>query len=214
MVNERICTSITATDFSECRRLMRDSRMAELRLDLMQLQPEQIQLLLQNKIPTVVTCREGKYAQGERMELLKFAIEHGASYVDIEVESKDGYRKALVEFARKHGCKVIISYHNFEKTPSFSELKQILAECRDMGADVVKLITTACSEQDSARVLSLYESEENLVAFAMGELGKITRLACLYLGSPFTYASSGPGSEAALGQIAAEDMREVMGRMN
>ncbi|MDR2938099.1 MAG: type I 3-dehydroquinate dehydratase [Prevotellaceae bacterium] len=210
MVNERICTSVTSTDFSECEQVLRSSQMAELRLDLMLLHTAQIQALLLHKIPTVVTCREGKYAQNERVNLLKFAIENGATFVDIEVESEESYRKTLVDFAKKHGCKVIISYHNFECTPSFAELKQIIAECRSMGADVVKLITTAHTAQDSARVLSLYESKENLVAFAMGEAGKITRLACLYLGAPFTYASMGTGKEAAPGQISAEKMGEVV----
>ncbi len=188
--------------------------MVELRLDLMQMQPAQIQALLQHNIPTVVTCREGKYSQNERITLLKHAIEHGAAYVDIEVESEENYRKELVNFAKQKGCKVIISYHNFEATPSIAELKQTIAECRNMGADVVKLITTACSEQDSARVLSLYETEKDLIAFAMGEAGKITRFACLYLGAPFTYASSGLGKEAAPGQITASNMEEIEKRMN
>ena len=208
-----ICISITSTDFSECERAVRSSQMAELRFDIMQLQPAQLQALLQGSTPIVATCREGVYAQGERMSLLKYAIEHGAALVDVEVEADEAYRKALVEFAKKHGCKVIISYHNFEGTPSVAELKNIISTCRSMGADVVKLITTAHTAQDSARVLSLYETEKDLVAFAMGEAGKITRLACLYLGAPFTYASMGAGKEAAKGQMTAENMREVVERM-
>jgi 3-dehydroquinate dehydratase type I len=202
-----ICTSITSADFLECEQAVRNSQMAELRLDLMQLQPAQIQALLQCKIPTVATCREGKYPQSERIELLKVAVAQGATYVDIEVEADECYRKELADFAKKNGCKVIISYHNFEGTPSAAELKNIICTCRSMGADVVKLITTAHTAQDSARVLSLYETEKDLVAFAMGEAGKITRVACLYLGAPFTYASMGAGREAALGQMTAEEMR-------
>lgn len=189
---------------------MRKSKMAELRLDLMQLQSAQIQALLMHKIPTVATCREGLFSQGERMELLKFAIQNGATFVDIEVESEVNYRKTLVDIAKKYGCKVIISYHNFKATPSIAEMKQVITECRGMGADVVKLITTAHTAQDSTRILSLYENEKKLVAFAMGDAGKITRLACLYLGAPFTYASMGTGKEAAEGQMTAESMREVV----
>jgi 3-dehydroquinate dehydratase-1 len=209
----KICTSITSTNFLECEQTMHSSQMAELRLDLMQLQPAQIQALLQYKIPIVATCREGKYSQSERAELLKFAIANGATFVDIEVEADEAYRQALVDFAKKNNCKVIISYHNFEGTPSVAELKNIINTCRNMGADVVKLITTARTAHDSARVLSLYETEKDLVTFAMGEAGKITRIACLYLGAPFTYASMGAGKEAASGQMTAENMREVVRKL-
>jgi 3-dehydroquinate dehydratase type I len=189
---------------------MLTAKMAELRLDLMQLHVTQIEKLLQQKIPTVVTCREGKYNRSERLELLRLAIQNGASYVDIEVEAEESYRKSLIEIAQKHRCKAIISYHNFDCTPSHSELRNIISSCHSMGAAVVKLITAAQSAQDSARILSLYETEKNLVAFAMGEAGKITRLACLYLGAPFTYASMGAGKEAAAGQMTAESMKEIV----
>ncbi|MDR2813842.1 MAG: type I 3-dehydroquinate dehydratase, partial [Prevotellaceae bacterium] len=126
----------------------------------------------------------------------------------------EAYRKTLVELAKKHGCKIIISYHNFEQTPGLPEMRQIVADSRSMGADVVKLVTTARSTHDSARVLSLYEGEKNLVAFAMGHEGRVTRVACLYLGAPFTYASPALGLEAAPGQIAADRMSIIFRQLD
>jgi 3-dehydroquinate dehydratase type I len=188
--------------------------MVELRLDLMLLNVEQVKELLHCRIPTIATCREGKLSASERLQQLQFAIRHGASYVDIEVESDKTYREALAGLARECGCKIIISYHNFEQTPSLPEMRKTIARCRGMNADVVKLVTTARTVHDSARVLSLYEGENNLVAFAMGNAGAATRLACLYLGAPFTYASPASGLEVAPGQITAEDMNVMAQTLN
>jgi 3-dehydroquinate dehydratase type I len=210
----KICTSVVASDYATCCSMVQSSAMVELRLDLMQLGLEQVGQLLRYPAVAVATCREGAFGNSERAQQLQFAIRHGANYVDIEVEADEAYRRALVELAKRHGCKVIISYHNFEQTPGVPEMRQAIADCRSMNADVVKLVTTARSAHDSARVLSLYEGEENLVAFAMGNAGKITRVACLYLGAPFTYASSALGLEAAPGQIAAARMCAILRQLD
>ena len=206
----KICTSITTTDFNKACLLIDRSQMVELRFDLMQMSREQLGRLLQQGAETVVTFREGKYSEAERQQALMEAISNGASYVDVEVEAGEQYRQAIIQHAQQNGCKVIISYHNFVSTPDTATLKNIAQECRGKGADIVKLITTANSAADSARVLSLYENEEGLVAFAMGEEGKISRFACLFLGAPFTYASAEKGSEAAPGQLAMQDMQDMI----
>lgn len=184
--------------------------MVELRLDLMELSNEQVKQLLQQCVEAVVTFREGKYTEVERQQALMAAISNGASYVDVEVEADETYRNTIVQHAQQNGCKVIISYHNFDSTPDTATLRGIIQQCRAMGADIVKLITTAKSAADCSRVLSLYEDEHDLVTFAMGEEGKISRLACLFLGAPFTYASAAKGSEAAPGQLAAKDMEQAI----
>ncbi|MDR0567320.1 MAG: type I 3-dehydroquinate dehydratase [Prevotellaceae bacterium] len=210
----RICISIGASGYSACCSMVRSSAMVELRLDLMQLDLEQVGQLLRYPAPAVATCRRGKLGDAERLQQLQFAVRHGAAYVDVEVEADDAYRSELVELAKRCGCKVIVSYHNFEQTPGAPEMRRVVADCRSMGADVVKLVTTARSANDCARVLSLYEGEENLVAFAMGSAGRITRVACLYLGAPFTYASPEPGMEAAPGQMAAERMSAIFRQLD
>ncbi|MDR3366130.1 MAG: type I 3-dehydroquinate dehydratase [Prevotellaceae bacterium] len=214
VASPKICISIGVSDYAECCGIAQRSAMFELRLDLMQLEPAQLERLLRYPALTVATCREGKYGDAERLQLLQFAVRSGASYVDVELEADETYRRTLVELAKKHGCKIIISYHNFEQTPTLPEMRQIIAECRSKGADVVKLVTAARSAHDSARILSLYEGEKSLVAFAMGDAGKITRVAGLYLGAPFTYASPALGLEAAPGQIAAERMSAILRLLN
>lgn len=206
----KICTSIATSDFNEALRLISRNHMVELRLDLMQVNNEQLRFLLQQGVETIATFRGEKYSESERLQALVTAIDSGSSYVDVEEESNEQYRQQIVQHARHNGCKVVISYHNFECTPDVAVLKNIIQDCRSKGADIVKLITTASCAADSARVLSLYENEENLVAFAMGEEGKISRFACLFLGAPFTYASAVKGSEVAPGQLVAQDMQQMI----
>ena len=76
------------------------------------------------------------------------------------------------------------------------------------------MVTTATSKADADTVLSLYDAAEpgTLVAFAMGEEGRSSRLEALKRGAPFTYACVSPEEATAAGQWTTEEMaREVYG---
>ncbi|MDR0418590.1 MAG: type I 3-dehydroquinate dehydratase, partial [Prevotellaceae bacterium] len=92
-----ICVSITSTNFNGCFPAVECCNMVELRLDLMQIDEAEINQLLGRGIPAVVTCREGVYDQARRQQLLLFAIDNGATYVDVEVEADEESRKTIVE---------------------------------------------------------------------------------------------------------------------
>jgi 3-dehydroquinate dehydratase-1 len=74
----------------------------------------------------------------------------------------------------------------------------------------VKIVTTAKSTNDSSLVLSLYHEAKlvNLIAFSMGDYGKISRILCLLLGSPFTYVSL--GKAIAPGQFSLDEMKSIL----
>ncbi|MGL4364446.1 MAG: type I 3-dehydroquinate dehydratase [Bacteroidales bacterium] len=196
-----ICLSITSQNYDKCEQLLRTCSMAELRLDLMQLSLVQVQQLLKKNIACIATCRPNKQLQQSPLQHLQNAIQYGAKYVDIEMEASTKHRLALLREAKKYDCKIIISYHNFSNTPSSVELSDIISKCRTMGADIVKLVTTAQYSQDVARLLSLYEKENQLIAFAMGEIGQISRFVCLHLGAAFTYVSATESTESAPSQL-------------
>ena len=48
----------------------------------------------------------------------------------------------------------------------------------------------------------------NLIAFAMGDYGRMSRIICLYLGSPFTYVSL--GKPVAPGQFSLEQIKKIL----
>lgn len=152
----------------------------------------------------------------------------GARYVDIEIEAPDEHLEYIRTLAREYGCRLIVSFHDFEGTPSLDELKGIARLCRTKGADLVKIVTTARNISDAARTMRLYDLQADgalfegaaaaerpqLVAFSMGEAGKFTRLLCLKLGAPYTYVSAGASNATASGQYTREEMERLLSAEN
>ncbi len=208
-MNNKICVSIGEPVFGKCLQAAAARPLVEVRLDLMSLDPEKIDILAMQCREWIATCRPGKYTERERMIQLSAAIRAGAAYVDIEYEAEPNYRQPLIDLAREYRCNVIISYHHFESTPDTDILHQIIEQSKNMGADRVKIAVTAQSPADCARVMALYEQYDKLIAFAMGDLGKITRIAAPLLGADFTFASVDEAHLTAPGQLTVAQMETV-----
>lgn len=208
-MNNSICVSIGDTDFGTCMQLAASLPLIEVRLDMMRMDAGQIEMLAMQCRRWIATCRPGSYPDQERMELLSAAIRAGATYVDIEYESEAGYRQTLVNLAKQMQCEIIVSYHNFESTPDVDVLERIIDRSVSIGADCVKIATTATSFADCARILSLYQRHASLIAFAMGEAGKITRVAAPFLGAGFTFASVDEAHVTAPGQLTVSEMEVI-----
>jgi len=205
--------AISEPDLEKCLKTLDKVEMAEIRLDLTGFSPGEIKQVFSASSGTVkiATCRPGKnIGEEEQYTRLSAAIDAGVSYIDIEIEAEEKHRKSLVELAHRKGSKVIISYHNFEGTPEIKELNNIVAGCFIYGADIAKITTTAKSAADNARVLSLYHLNKPLVAFTMGEKGKISRVMAPFMGAVFTFAAMDDGKETAPGQIKYTRMKKIM----
>lgn len=184
--------------------------MAEIRLDLTQFSIEQINAVFSLKKKLIATYRPVEGLETERLPKLKAAIGAGADYVDIEYESADNFKKEIIEYAHLHNCDVIISYHNYECTPGLEELQAVIHESFNKGADVVKIATMVKTNNDNARIISLYNISGRVVAFGMGNLGKITRIVAPFLGAEFTFAAMDEGEETAPGQIKYSRMKAAI----
>ncbi|MDR0560310.1 MAG: type I 3-dehydroquinate dehydratase [Prevotellaceae bacterium] len=207
-----ICVSIGERTFDAIINVLDGFDFAEIRLDLSRIDRAEIMELFSSEKQLVATCREGFYDRNSRLERLLTAVDAGAAFVDVETEADDGFLAAVsAAAAAKKNCKLIVSYHNFENTPPLKELTEIVNKCIRQGADIVKLVTSAVCQSDSARVLSLYETfvDKNLIAFAMGDMGVITRIACTFLGAPYTYAAVSDKQPLAKGQISYLKMKNI-----
>jgi len=104
---------------------------------------------------------------------------------------------------------LLVSWHDFKKTPDYSALNKVLNKMTKFSKNV-KIVTTARSTNDSSRILSLYNSASklNLIAFSMGEHGKMSRILCLFLGSPYTYVSL--GKAIAPSQFSLDEIKSVI----
>ncbi|MEM3728792.1 MAG: type I 3-dehydroquinate dehydratase [Candidatus Bathyarchaeia archaeon] len=166
------------------------------------------------KTPLIATIRtpghRGKFLgrEDERIKILLSAASSGFSYVDIELDSP--WLKNAVNDLLAMGVKPIISFHDFEKTPETAKLQQILKSEIAMGADVCKIVTTAQTMQDNLTLLHFLNSEggkARIVCFAMGALGKLSRLLSPIFGGYFTIASLKCGMETASGQMTIQEMK-------
>ena len=200
-----ICISIGNTTIERCLELAGKYPFTEIRLDMIELALSDMEQVTKQG-QWVATCRPDRLNPGQRMEILVNAIDKGASYIDIEYESEPDFRDILIKHAKNTGCKSIISYHNFTDTPSKNTLHSIIKDSFSMGCDRVKLATMANSYIDTVRIMSLYEDFKSIIAFTMGEKGKISRIAAPVLGADFTYASADEHEATAPGQITAKDL--------
>ncbi len=209
-----ICVAISDKSKANCLDILKSVEMAEIRLDLTGSSTSDIEEIFASGIPLIATCRfENTSLETQKTKLIK-AIQSGADFVDIEIEAPKEQKTAIIEEARKHNCKVIISYHNFEKTPGLKELYQIADECYNDGADLAKIATMVNQPEDNARLMSLYSIGRPVVSLGMGELGKVTRLVSTLLGAEFSFASQDDGAATAPGQISYSTMKEVIDLIN
>ena len=191
-------------------------QMAEIRLDRCPLAEDEIETVFSSSdTPLIATCRvagDGNGTWEEAEAKLQAAIEAGAAFIDLELEAPKEMGKRLRRACSEYGTRMIRSAHFFDGTPSFEDLRETADRCRKFGGEIIKIAVSASSEADVTRVLSLYnESEEGrLVAFAMGEAGRYSRLECLRLGSPFTYAALTSEEAAAPGQWPYSEMTEAL----
>ena len=133
--------------------------------------------------------------------------------LDIEystIQSNDD----LANYCKTQKIPVLLSWHDFEKTPPKDQLRYILEKMR-VYSNHIKMVTTAINIVDALRILDLYENaaESNLIAFSMGEAGIISRIMCTIIGrSPFTYAALEESIDP--GQLTVVQMREIYDKIS
>ena len=199
------------------KRALRKSDYVELRFDFLKPEkiPEALELVKKDLKRSVCTLRPksegGKFSgtEKERIAIMKLIAEYNPFLIDVEYNSLKK-NKTLVSYLKKTKTPVLVSWHDFKKTPSVSALNKMLNQMAKFSKNI-KIVTNAKLVEDSAHVLSLYArvSTINLIAFAMGEYGKMSRILCLYLGSPFTYVSL--GKPIAPGQFSLAEVKSVIG---
>jgi 3-dehydroquinate dehydratase-1 len=152
--------------------------------------------------PVLATVRSaeegGKWKRGEpeRLALYRALAPH-ADALDVELDA--AIRPAVVRAARKARRPVVLSHHDFEKTPSAAALDDVVARSAKAGADVIKIATFVRKPADVLALARLFKRHRSrpLVVIGMGERGRVTRVLFPVLGSLFTFASldekSAPG---------------------
>jgi 3-dehydroquinate dehydratase type I len=122
------------------------------------------------------------------------------------------FLKEIRSAARAAGCRLILSHHDFRRTPPLEKLRAIVARGLSLGADLVKVACLVNSGRAAARLLSILAEprfQKRVLVTGMGKKGRIVRIAAPLLGSPFTYAAPVRGRGTAPGQLALAEMERV-----
>lgn len=169
-------------------------------------------------LPLVVTDRV-EYEGGEspdteeRIDRLRRAVDQQAvAAVDVELAAVEECQP-VIDAARTAGVSVIVSSHDFERTPERADLAAILDAACDHG-DVGKLAVTAERRGDVLDLLSVTheqaEAGNTVATMAMGEAGRHSRAVAPLYGSRIGYAPVDPADATAPGQYALEALRSLV----
>jgi len=166
-------------------------------------------------LPVIVTYRpkcEGGQYDGEdqpRFEALLLAMELGAEYVDIEFKVADKFLNFL-SGRKPETCKLIVSFHNYDYTPSVEELLSLVDQIQATGADIVKIATTAAEIDDVSRMFQVLvhckAKQLPIIGLVMKERGFISQILCAKYGGYLTFASLEKGKESAPGQPTVAEL--------
>lgn len=196
------------------------SDLVELRVDYMK--DPGLELLFQRRErPCIVTNRRkeegGRYRGDEksRRVILREAVHLGFDFVDLELASGRSAIDELMENQIK--TRLILSHHDFKKTPPLKELRGLCRRMVRYGADIIKIVTLARSWEDNLKVLSLIpyalEKKQKIVALCIGEKGKMSRVFAPLMGAAWTYASLDRERASAPGQLTARELKEIWRRL-
>jgi len=194
---------------------LKKSDFVEVRFDFLKIEqiPESLELIKKDLKRIVCTLRPktegGKFSgnEKERIAILKLIAEYNPFLLDVEFNTLKK-NSALTKYLKLTKTKLLVSWHDFKKTPTSAELKKKIAQMSKFSNNV-KIVSTANSTDDATRMLELYskKGKNNLISFAMGDMGRISRILCLYLGSPYTYVSL--GKAVAPGQFSVDEVKKI-----
>lgn len=209
-----IAESTPAMVLSTLKKALIKSDYAEIRFDFLASKdiPKALHMTKKYHKRCVFTLRpksEGGKFQGsekERISILKLIAEYNPYLVDVEY-STASRNKDLTSYIKKTKTPILVSWHDFAKTPSIKTLFQKHTQMKKISSHI-KIVTTAKSIKDTATILTLYKKQRSgLIAFAMGDYGRISRILCMNLGSPYTYVSL--GKPVAPGQFSLDEIKSL-----
>ncbi|WP_392560402.1 type I 3-dehydroquinate dehydratase [Orbus mooreae] len=135
-------------------------------------------------------------------------------FVDVEVFIGDKFVKEIVALAHQNSVLVIASNHDFDKTPSKSDIIQRLCKMQDLGADIPKIAVMPRSIDDVLTLLSATaemkekHTKKPLITMSMAGKGAISRVAGETFGSDLTFGAAKNAS--APGQLDVKELRHIL----
>ncbi len=185
----------------------------ELRIDLMQEDARKILPELRKLgLPVIITNRmkqEGGAWEGSEDERIQklLSLLPGADAVDIELCAEG--RDEVVKKAKSIGKTVIISTHDFQRTPQNDIMLGVIRESQEAGADIAKLAVMPQSLEDVLRLFEVtLHSKGSVCTIAMGDTGRHSRIIAPIYGSVMSYGYV--DAPTAPGQLRVDELKHML----
>lgn len=195
--------TLTRGEFGDC-------DIVELRLDWLRLPVDSLPVLPKPVIATVRLASEGgrwSEADEDRLPVFEAALRQ---YAAADIEWRSRLLPAVSALAVRYQKALVVSYHDFERTPSLGQLREVLDRASNYGT-IVKIATRADSEEDlqTLRELFRWNCSAALCVVGMGARAAQSRVELPRLGSCLSYGHvDGP---VAPGQPSVAELRALLG---
>ncbi|WP_322453659.1 type I 3-dehydroquinate dehydratase [Acinetobacter baumannii] len=205
-----------------------DADLAEFRIDLLSFASDtkqvialghELKKILGNK-PMIATIRTKN--EGGQLEISD--ADYGKTYqaylknpfmdwLDVEMFRDQKVVSEIVQKAHQKKVLVVMSNHDFQKTPSQDEIEKRLLKQDQMGADVLKIAVMPKSKQDvftlmNATLKVSQQTTKPLLTMSIGQLGTISRVATANMGGSYSFGMIGQAS--APGQIDVTKLKQIL----
>ncbi|MEQ8197172.1 MAG: type I 3-dehydroquinate dehydratase [Clostridiaceae bacterium] len=181
---------------------------------------KEIREILDDK-PLIFTFRSKKEGGEKEVDteyyvaLNKAAAETGiVEIIDVELFNEEKDVKELVAAAHANNAAVIISNHDFGKTPAKEEIIARLCKAQELGGDIPKIAVMPNSVEDvlilldATRIVKEQYADRPIITMSMAGKGVISRIAGELFGSALTFGAAKKVS--APGQISVADLRKTL----
>ena len=178
----------------------------EIRMDKLEDRRILGQIFARKPSPLIATDRSDRDPSTKRERLI-YAAGLGFEFIDLDLSNAD---TATVRQLKSKGARIILSFHDYSRTPSANELTKVVKSLTARGSDICKIVTTARLPRDNLTILGFLAKEvahAKLVSFAMGSLGVPSRILSPWFGAEFTFAALSSDSTTAEGQLTIEQLR-------
>ncbi len=218
-----ICTPIQEksqkTVLKRVQELKKKTDLAEVWLD--QIKDLDLKSLIKKApLPLVLVCKKPaekgafKGSDARLAAILSDSCKFGAKYVDIPLVGLRNKDYGLSKVIRnKKQTKIIISHHDFKKTPTLAWMLKTAHEMKKKGADIVKIAVMARSLEDAFTVISLAQilQAEKIphILIGMGKKGILTRIITPFLGGTIMFAPLKTSKSTASGQLTVEELKKA-----
>lgn len=205
-----------------------DADLAEFRIDLLSFANDSKQVIalgqelkqILGAKPMIATIR----THNEGGQLTISDADYGKTYqvylqqpfmdmLDVEMFRDQHIVKNTVKLAHAKKVLIVMSNHDFQKTPPEAEIIKRLLKQDESGADILKIAVMPQSKQDvftlmNATLKVSQQSKKPLLTMSMGKLGTISRIATANMGGSFSFGMIGEAS--APGQIDVTQLKQFL----